>query len=131
MLGTKCCHVKKKKSTAPIVQSAEAFANVVKKAMASTTVMLFLDKDINRDNSAWVKAKAISGISKMPGIKCSPSSGLEFFTNAITPIKQNVDTLPVNTINISTENWVVVKWDESVYAGEVTQVSGNILKNRY
>ncbi|GBN18111.1 hypothetical protein AVEN_73462-1 [Araneus ventricosus] len=65
----KCCHVKKK-STAPIVQSAEDFANVVKKAMPSTTVMLFLDKDINRDNSMWVKAKAIPGISKMQGIKC-------------------------------------------------------------
>lgn len=43
--------VMSKKSTAPIVQSAEDFANVVKKAMLSTTVMLILDKDINRDNS--------------------------------------------------------------------------------
>ncbi|GBM34010.1 hypothetical protein AVEN_166442-1 [Araneus ventricosus] len=92
--------------------------------MPSTIVRLFLDKDINRDNSVWVKAKAISGISKMHGIKCSPSSGLEFFTNAITPIKQNVDTMPVNTINISTENWVVAKYD-GLYAGEVTQVLGN------
>ncbi|GBM48964.1 hypothetical protein AVEN_137973-1 [Araneus ventricosus] len=61
----------------------------------------------------------------MHGIKCSPSSALEFFTNAITPIKQNVDTMAVNTINISTENWVVVKCNESLYAGEVTQVLGD------
>ncbi|GBM83311.1 hypothetical protein AVEN_261148-1 [Araneus ventricosus] len=54
--------VMSKKSTAPIVQSAEEFANVVIKAMPSTTVMSFLDKDINRDNSMWVKAKAIPGI---------------------------------------------------------------------
>ncbi|GBN64286.1 hypothetical protein AVEN_26188-1 [Araneus ventricosus] len=93
--------------------------------MPATTVMLFLDKDINRVNSVWVKAKAIPGISNMHRIKCSPSSGLEFFTNIITPTKQNVDTMPVNTINISTENWVVVKYDESLYAGEVTQVLGN------
>ncbi|GBM34819.1 hypothetical protein AVEN_208026-1 [Araneus ventricosus] len=53
-----------------------------------------------------------------------PSSGLEFFTNAIT-MKQNVHNMPVNTINISTRNWVVVKYDESLYAGEVTQVLGN------
>ncbi|GBN99827.1 hypothetical protein AVEN_156998-1 [Araneus ventricosus] len=71
----------KKKSTAPIVQSTEDFANVVKKAMPSTTVVLFLDKDINRNDN--------------------------------------------NTINISTENWVVVKYNESLYAGEVTQVLGN------
>ncbi|GBO07168.1 hypothetical protein AVEN_197066-1 [Araneus ventricosus] len=51
-----------KKSTAPIVQSAEDFANVIEKAMPSATVMLLLDKDINRDNSVWVKAKAIPGI---------------------------------------------------------------------
>ncbi|GBM41824.1 hypothetical protein AVEN_122447-2-1, partial [Araneus ventricosus] len=43
---------------------------------------------------------------------------------AITPKKQNVDNMPVNTINISTGNWVVVKYDESLYAGEVTQVLG-------
>ncbi|GBN09643.1 hypothetical protein AVEN_101983-1 [Araneus ventricosus] len=97
--------------------SAEDFANVVKKAMPSTTVMLFLDKD----NSVWVKAKAIPGISKMHRIKCLISFNLEFFINAVTPIKQNVDTMPVNTINISTENLVVVKYDESLYAAEVTQ----------
>ncbi|GBN35086.1 hypothetical protein AVEN_214772-1 [Araneus ventricosus] len=93
--------------------------------MPSTTVMLFLDKDINRDNSVWVKAKAIPGISKMHGIKSSPDSGLEYFTNALTPIKQNVDTMPVNNRNISTRNWVVVKYNESLYAGDVTQVLGN------
>ncbi|GBN98562.1 hypothetical protein AVEN_251131-1 [Araneus ventricosus] len=33
--------------------------------------------------------------------------------------------MPDNTINISTENWAVVKYDESLYAGEVAQVLGN------
>ncbi|GBO09698.1 hypothetical protein AVEN_3268-1 [Araneus ventricosus] len=61
----------------------------------------------------------------MHRIKCSPSSGLEFFANAITPIKQNVDTMAVNTLNISTRNWVVVKYNESFYAGEVAQVLVN------
>ncbi|GBM25925.1 hypothetical protein AVEN_94368-1 [Araneus ventricosus] len=60
----------------------------------------------------------------MHRIKCLPS-GLEFFTHARTPIKQNVDTMPVNTINISIENWVMVKYDKSLYAGEVAQILGN------
>lgn len=61
----------------------------------------------------------------MHGIKCSHSSGLEFFANAITQIKQNVDIVPINTVNVSTGNWVVVKYDELLYPGEVTQVIGN------
>lgn len=50
------------KSSAPIVQSAEDFATVIKKSMPSTTVILYLDKHINRNNSAWCNAKAIPGI---------------------------------------------------------------------
>lgn len=42
----------------------------------------------------------------MHGIKCPSSSGVEFFANAITPIKQNLDITPSNTVNVSIGNWV-------------------------
>lgn len=66
-------------------------------------------------------------ISKIPhGIKYSSFSGLEFFINAVTSIKQNVNTTPHNTtVNVSVIKWVVVKYDGCLYAGEVTQIIDN------
>lgn len=57
----------------------------------------------------------------MPGIKCSPSSFIELFT----PINQNVNTVIVDTVNLSIGNWVVVNYDECSYAGKVIQVVDN------
>ena len=69
-----------KKENVSIAHQQKIFENV-KKAMPSTIVMLFLDKDTNKSNNAQCNVKEISGISKDHRIKYSLPSGLEFSTN--------------------------------------------------
>lgn len=66
-----------------MVQSAKDFANIVKKSKQSTKVMLSFKKDINRDKNARMQ-KRNAGHFEKHGIKCSPSSDLEFSLNALT-----------------------------------------------
>lgn len=63
--------VMSKKKDAPIVQNAKEFADVAKKLMKNTKIHLILDSEISRDDSVWIKAKKVDGISKAHVVHCN------------------------------------------------------------
>ena len=126
--------VMSKSNSAPIVQNARDFYELVSKLMPSTKVLLIKNEDIPRPANDWDNAEAILGIKKYHVIVAHSDETMKFYFNALdlaTTVNNKPEVRQSNNYHVSKYkigDWVLVRYDSQKYPGEVTKVIGSELE---
>ncbi|XP_071839631.1 uncharacterized protein [Apostichopus japonicus] len=123
--------VRSKGKDALVVQSAQDFANAVKKLMPQVHTQLINDDKIKANISRknpWEGTLDIPGVRKIHVAKavggkvCVWKTALDTQGDPVMSVTYVVP--PALTFHIKVGDWVVVKYDDVLYPGEVTNVKG-------
>lgn len=121
--------VMSKRPDAPVVQNSKDFAKLAEKLMPQTHVHHISQKEIDaaiKHAQPWQDTIPVPGISKVHRMKADALSAVNFWRTAgVDEVAMSLQYPPVEQhLEVAMGDWVIVKYDDDVYPGEVVGIVG-------
>ena len=116
-----------------IVQGSHDFFKVVEKAMPSTTCLHMTQNEIKsviESERPWDNVPNVCGISQAHCLLLTTNVAIyhtSLDNNTISSITQK-DSVDTPTLSYNIGEWVIVKYDEKKYPGEITKVNDDAIE---